>query len=167
MTSAGYNRRVKRKTLSLAKNLMRRALADVIDPPPSEASQAALRKHFDNRCAYCGAAAGPREGHIDHATSGRGNGLDNLLLACRTCNGDEKREMDWEAFLRLKCVETAVLEARRERILAWQGLHPAEVRTLGPAVMAAKANAERAIAEFGSAYEALRRAVADEKARRQ
>jgi hypothetical protein len=43
-----------------------------------------------------------RRGHVDHATIGGGNQLGNLILACSRCNGGEKRDQDWQAFLFLK-----------------------------------------------------------------
>jgi hypothetical protein len=156
---------MKRKTLSMAKNLMRRALADVIDPPPSEAEQQQLREHFANVCCYCGADARPRDGHIDHAAADAGNSLGNLVLACRTCNGDEKREMGWEQFLRSKCgADDAGYAERLARIRTWFDLHPAERRRATPEVDAARRVAEEAIATFEAAYKELRRVVAVSRA---
>jgi len=150
---------MKRKTLSQAKNLMRRALADAVDRPPNASEQERLRDYFQHRCAYCGATAGPREGHIDHAEPGQGNSLGNLLLACATCNGDEKREMQWEQFLRHKCAADDVFEARREHIRAWRQQNPWSPRAPGPAVAEALARAEEAIRTFEDAYNRLRQAV--------
>lgn len=138
---------------------MRRALADVLEPPPAPRDQARLRTHFGHCCAYCGAPAGPRAGHIDHAESGGGSGVGNLLLACGTCNGDEKREMGWEAFLRLKCGSSDLFGERMERIVGWQTANPRTSRRTTPEIEDARQEAEVAIAAFASAYDKLRVAV--------
>ena len=51
---------------------------------------------FESACAYCRKALdrSQRLGHIDHATTGGGNQLGNLILACSRCNGDEKLDQD-------------------------------------------------------------------------
>ncbi len=90
---------MKKKTLSQAKNAMRRALNDLLDRLPSEGRQQSLRDYFDNLCAYCGSPATRPAGHIDHADPDGGNALGDLVLACPKCNGDRKREMHWEPFL--------------------------------------------------------------------
>jgi hypothetical protein len=151
---------MKPKKLSVAKNVMRRALADLMDPPPNQTEQRELRAHFADCCCYCGASAPPREGHLDHADPGGGNRLSNFLLACGRCNGDEKREAGWEDFLRAKCgLDAAVHGERRARIGAWLDRHRSEPRPSTPEIEAARAAAEKAIEAFGSAYAALRQAV--------
>jgi hypothetical protein len=151
---------VKRKSLSQVKNLMRRALKDLVDPPASESEQNRLRVHFHNECAYCGAPAGPRQGHIDHAEPGEGNSAGNLLLACAVCNGDEKREMGWEAFLMAKCGGDAEkLNERRARILDWRHQHPRVPKQTLPEVAEAMTLAEDSIRAFEEAYNRLRCAV--------
>lgn len=149
---------MKRKTASQAKNAIRRALADLIDPPPSAAKQALLRKHFENRCAYCGDPAPPRDGHIDHARPEGGSGLANLLLACRVCNGDEKREMNWEEFLARKCAGKAeALAERRERILAWFREAPTAAAPTAELI----ALRDAAVAEVCAAFDTAFRRVSD------
>ena len=63
-----------------------------------------------------------RDGHVDHAVAEGGNHLGNLVLACGTCNGDEKREQPWQDFLRTKA-SGAQFEERESRILEWFELH--------------------------------------------
>jgi hypothetical protein len=151
-----------RVTLSRAKNLMRRALADLVDPPPSVAEQELLRRHFDDACAYCGGDARPRDGHIDHAVPGSGNSLGHLILACKTCNGDEKREAGWEDFLQRKCgADGTLFEIRRAKIRAWFEANPVVRREPSPQVRAALADAEAAIRGFEEAFNVLRSAVRD------
>lgn len=140
---------------------MRRALKDLVDEVPSLAEQQRLREYFKNRCAYCGGSAEPRDGHLDHADHDGGNSLGNLLLACKTCNGDEKREKSWEVFLKEKCgKDPAVLAQRQQVIATWRTAHPIPPRTQPLAVAEALTEAERAIEMFAQAYAAVRRAVA-------
>ena len=147
-------------SLSKAKNAMRRALSDLTDPPPSRDGQLAMRRHFEDRCAYCSASAGPREGHIDHADKYGGNSLGNLVLACGKCNGDEKRETHWEEFLREKCgKDRAALEERQRRIRAWMDAHPFTPRPSTPEIDEAIATAHLAIDSFAAAYHRVRVAV--------
>ncbi len=151
---------MKRKSLSQAKNLMRRALRDLVDPPASESEQERLRIHFHDKCAYCGAPARHRQGHIDHAEPGEGNSAGNLLLACAACNGDEKREMGWEEFLKVKCsVDTEKFDACRARILDWMHQHPRVPKQISPEIVEAMVLAEDAIRVFEEAYNRLRSAV--------
>lgn len=151
---------MKKTTLSQAKNMMRRALRTLLDRPPGPAAQRRLRDHFKNRCAYCDAPAEPRDGHIDHAVPDGGNGLGNLLLACKRCNGDEKREMPWEAFLHKKCgADGPVFAQRRQHILAWIHAHPRPPQVRPPEVEEALRAAEAAIAGFERAYNEVRRAA--------
>ena len=148
-------------SLSQAKNTMRRALRTLLDPPPKPAAQLPLREHFKHRCAYCDDPATPRDGHIDHAAPDGGNGLGNLLLACKRCNGDEKREMPWEEFLRKKAsADGAVFEQRRQHILAWFHAHPRTRQAHTPEVEQALQAAEAAIEAFARAYNGVRAALA-------
>lgn len=152
---------MKPKTLSLAKNLMRRALKDLVDRVPTLAEQQRLREHFNNRCAYCSGSAQPHDGHIDHADHDGGNALGNLLLACKTCNGNEKREKPWRQFLEEKCGKGSEVYAQRLQVIeAWRASHPIPPRTPTPEVAAALAEAKLAIEAFAEAYAAVRRAMA-------
>jgi len=44
----------RRNTVSQAKNLMRRAVAEIVDPSPTDVGP--VWDYFENHCAYCGAA---------------------------------------------------------------------------------------------------------------
>lgn len=152
---------MKAKTLGQAKNLMRRALADLLDRLPGESEQRRLREHFEHRCAYCSAPAGLRDGHIDHAEPKGGNSIGNLLLACKVCNGDEKREMHWETFLQKKCgADRPLYEQRWQRIRAWMNNNPRPPKVNPPEVEAALQSAYAAIDTFAKAFDEVRRAVA-------
>jgi hypothetical protein len=155
---------VKKKSLSQVKNLMHRALADLLDPPPSQSDQARLREHFGDRCCYCGGEARRHDGHLDHADPHAGNGLGNLLLACKTCNGNEKREMGWEEFLRRKSADERLLEERLGRIRAWLDAHPTRAEALSPGVQQARRDADIAIEAYAQAHARLSRAVAGARA---
>ena len=54
-------------TVSQAKNLMRRAIREIVDPGPSRAEIDELWACFDNTCAYCGAGVERRKAHLDGA----------------------------------------------------------------------------------------------------
>lgn len=157
---------MKRKTLSMAKNTMRRALADLLDPPPSAKEQLKLREHFGDCCCYCGAAAPPRAAHFDHANPGAGNHLGNFLLACARCNGDEKRETPWEEFLAQKCGSNeAIHRERRTRIRDWLDARTAVRNVDEPPVRAAREAVERSIEAYAEAYNELRAMLTVERAR--
>lgn len=144
---------------------MRRAISDLIDPPLSKKEKQRVWDHFDSRCAYCGCSIErtSRYGHIDHLVSranGGGNQLGNCVLACKECNGNDKRDQDWEGFLKSKCPDRKSMAARRERILAWQD-QPSSRRplVLNDAAKAAKLRAESVIEEFERALKELRDAI--------
>ena len=85
-----------------AKNVMLRAMREILDPSPIDVGP--VWDHFESRCAYCDVAldiAG-RSAHIDHAEAAGGNHLGNLVLACGSCNGDDKRDMPWRDFVASK-----------------------------------------------------------------
>ena len=71
-------------TVSNAKNRMRRVIDAIVDPWPKD--EAPIWEHFDSACAYCGIELNRmgRKAHMDHAVSGAGNHLGNLILACAT-----------------------------------------------------------------------------------
>lgn len=116
-----------KSTPSMAKNLMSRSLRAIVDPYPSTDEVDLLWKHFRSRCAYCGARVQreARNGHVDHliasSSSGR-NSIYNRVLSCARCNGDEKRELDWETFLKCKAKSQAHFDSRWTRIEHWKRL---------------------------------------------
>jgi hypothetical protein len=112
-------------TLSQAKNAMRRAITDLIDPPLTKNEKQQVWDYFKSRCAYCGKPIkrSSRDGHIDHLVSranGGGNRLGNCVLACKVCNGNEKRDQPWKDFLKLKCPDNATFATRLKQIDSWQ-----------------------------------------------
>jgi hypothetical protein len=115
-------------TPSKAKNAIRRALFAEIEGALSRSDKLKVWKFFQLSCAYCGHEMDPsgREGHMDHLESRSAGGTDhisNTVLACRICNGDEKREMHWEEFLRKKSDDDATFNLRHSRIVAWVSLN--------------------------------------------
>jgi hypothetical protein len=111
-------------TPSRAKNSIRRALFGIVDPHPNASQIDQIWSFFDSSCAYCGRrlVRGNRDAHIDHlvsTVSGGTNALANFVLACGICNGDEKREKDWQSFLGKKAADEGVYKLRSERIEKW------------------------------------------------
>jgi len=115
-------------TPSQARNAIKKIKA-IIDPKPSKAEKQQIWQHFENQCAYCGCELNPneRQAHLDHLVAeseGGSNRLCNLILTCAVCNGDEKRELDWQTFLRQKCQkdnmgETQEYQQRYNKITNW------------------------------------------------
>lgn len=160
-------------TPSTAKNHMRRTLTALLDPHPKPEHVSALWEHFGGFCAYCGRKLnrGKREGHRDHLVShaeGGANTIYNSVLACAMCNGNEKRETDWKAFLRTKASSPELREQRKAAIDAWRR----KGRGLAPLSPVARTKAETiiatALAHFDEAVEQVRalRAVPSNKSTR-
>jgi hypothetical protein len=113
-----------KNTPSMAKNQMRRCLRAIIDPHPIPKEVSELWAYFDSTCAYCGLLLkrGARDAHVDHVvsqSSGGSNSIYNHVLACSRCNGDEKREEDWESFLARKALDPQQLAQRHAHIAKW------------------------------------------------
>ena len=148
-------------TPSMAKNKMRRCLGAVLDPHPTSSGVKTLWMYFQSTCAYCGIHIDPesRTGHLDHimpSALGGTNEIHNHLLACSRCNGDEKRDEDWQSFLERKIADRAMVDARRSHILAWVGKSNGLV-IRDPAVTAeADAIIFQALEEFDIAVKKLR-----------
>lgn len=161
------SRKPRRKyTSAQARNLMRRAIQEIVDPGP--ASVDPLWDYFESRCAYCDVrlVRGERDAHTDHATPDGGNGLGNLVLACGRCNGDEKRDLPWLDFLRQKAPDAVTLERREERILAWFARHQRPTQTHGPEVERWLRHCEALVDEFGAACNELKTALRREQSGR-
>lgn len=150
-------------SVSAAKNRMGRAVESILDPWP--ASTDPIWDFFGSECAYCGVklVKGERLGHIDHATSKAGNHMGNLVLACSGCNGDEKLDMDWAAFLGQKVGDPVLRRERIERIERWQARHPKSELAASPEIAAVNAELRAMIVAFGERCAELRAAVADAK----
>ena len=122
-----------RYSIPQAKNLVARCLRNIIDPVPTTNERNEVWDYFENKCAYCGKEMSPtsRVGHLDHvisASEGGSNHISNSVLSCPGCNGDDKRELDWDAFL--KEVAGEAYEDRRARIQAWLDHEPGAKRSL-------------------------------------
>ena len=137
-----------------AKNAMRRAIEAVYYRPLNRKEKDRIWEFFDSRCAYCDKEIDRslRHGHMDHldcSAGGGGNYIRNRVLACKECNGNEKREGEWVKFLRSKCADRPLFQKRRLRIVSWQKQFP-RLRpiVLTPEAEAAKAALESAILNF-------------------
>ena len=110
-----------RSSIGQAKNTVRRALRAVMDREPNEKDIVRLWAHFQSACAYCATTLvrTERKGHADHLAHDGPNHISNRVLACWKCNGDEKRDMDWVAFLKKKAPDEAGFNERQQRIQAW------------------------------------------------
>jgi hypothetical protein len=152
-------RQRRKYTVSQAKNRMRRTVEEIVDPGPRNVN--ALWEHFDAQCAYCGRELGRdrREGHVDHADPNGGNNLGNLVLACGSCNGDEKREESWHGFLRRKTPDDASFVAREGRIRGWLEQHPRESAEDSPEIAHAREELEGLIEQFAVKCAELKRLV--------
>src|SRR5688572_11197221 len=116
-------------SLSVAKNAMHRAIEELFCRKLTNQEKDQIWKYFKSRCAYCDRRINRRlrHGHMDHldcsANSG-GNHIRNRILACKECNGNEKREQDWKVFLKSKCSDRETFYVRKNRIDAWQKQFP-------------------------------------------
>jgi hypothetical protein len=131
---------------AMAKNVIRRAFSQLVDPSPDKLATEQIWAHFESRCAYCGrqVTLGVKEGHIDHlesASVGGRNHLPNRVLACAPCNEKEKRDMHWEDFLRIKSTSEEEFAERHGRIMSWQQLNAVNSTIAGNALIAAAAAA--------------------------
>lgn len=147
---------------SIAKNQMKRSLNAVLDPAPKETATNQLWAFFNSSCAYCGAelARAERLGHLDHIvphSAGGTNDIHNHVLSCARCNGDEKREEDWESFLARKVPSVDVRQERSARIKDWMNQAPAGRLALNSQErQAVDAIVTRALQSFDTAVEELR-----------
>ena len=149
-------------TPSQARNAIKRSLKALIDPKPTRQQKDQIWEHFQHQCAYCGCPLkrSERKAHIDHLiaeSEGGSNQLCNLILTCPTCNGDEKRERAWQAFLLEKCGnDQNTYHDRQDRISRWQSEQGGSA-TLNPEQQALLNEAfDRINNTFTSAVEQLR-----------
>ena len=147
-------------TPSMAKNKIRRSLVAILDPHPSAKETDELWLYFGSSCAYCGVLIErtSRTGHLDHLVSsalGGSNDIHNHVLSCARCNGDEKREEEWQSYLLRKASDPETSNARRGHILAW--LAKARPRAL-EADIASRAEAiiQTAIVSYDQAVKQIR-----------
>jgi hypothetical protein len=141
-------------SLPKAKNAMRRAIEELISRRLTDRDKNRIWTYFDSRCAYCDRVIdrASRHGHMDHldcSAGGGGNHIRNRVLACKECNGNEKREGDWRRFLQSKCEDKASFRQRRDKIRQWQK----QFELVPPLLLtreaeAAKLDLEQAIKDF-------------------
>ncbi|GGO77578.1 hypothetical protein GCM10011348_07450 [Marinobacterium nitratireducens] len=110
---------------SQARNAIKRSLKALVDPPPSRQEKETIWHYFGHACAYCGyqMTRHGRQAHLDHLiaeSAGGSNRLCNLVLTCGRCNGDMKRELDWQEYLAVCCGDDKALFSQRlKRIYDW------------------------------------------------
>lgn len=113
------------------RNAIRKVLWELIDRPPIDQEKLLVWTFFNSSCAYCGRVLerGARTGSLDHLVPrarGGSNQLANIVLACLSCNGDERRDELWSQFLRRRCGRSAEEASRRALIERWIGLNGGE-----------------------------------------
>lgn len=118
--------------VSGAKNAMNRAIKDLLCRPMTTKEKDQVWEYFKSRCAYCDKHINRahRHGHMDHldcSATGGGNAMGNRVLACKECNGNEKREQNWKRFLKSKCKDAETFLRRRDKIKAWQKQCPSSI----------------------------------------
>lgn len=135
----------RRTSVPHAKNIMLRAMQEILDPSPTDVGP--VWDYFESRCAYCDVDLDiqGRSAHIDHAEAAGGNHLGNLVLACGACNGDDKRDMPWREFVARKAPNSREAAARVARIETWAQLHPRADKPVPPKAISV-ANEIRALA---------------------
>lgn len=117
-------------TPSQARNAIKRCFKEVIDPIPTDKDFDDLWKHFSSNgryyCCYCNDEIdrNDRNGHhIDHLipeAKGGKNFIKNRVLSCNICNGDLKRDSDWDTFLKRQCEgDQQEYTLRQTRINEW------------------------------------------------
>ncbi len=147
-------------TPSMAKNKIRRSLIAVLDPHPKKKEVGALWEYFCSSCAYCAQQIDrkSRTGHLDHVlavSEGGSNDIHNFVLSCAKCNGDEKREEDWAAFLRKKTDSEGEFQARRLKIDGWISEMPDTI-DLKSKMVEAESIIESALDDFDAAVKKIR-----------
>jgi hypothetical protein len=131
-------------SLPKAKNALRRAVEELLSRPLTKSEKELIWRYFNSRCAFCNKLVDrvARHGHMDHldcSADGGGNYIRNRVLACKECNGNEKREQGWQKFLKSKCGDLSTFKRRREKIRAWQIQFP----PLPPLVLTKEAESAR------------------------
>jgi 5-methylcytosine-specific restriction endonuclease McrA len=111
-------------TPSIAKNKIKRSLGAICDPHPSKKEEKILWEYFHYQCAYCGIEIEreSRTGNLDHlvpSSEGGTNSIFNHALSCAKCNGDEKREEEWNSFLKEKADNDDIYQKRKCHIVDW------------------------------------------------
>lgn len=153
---------------SQARNAIKRCLKGLIDPAPSKKGIQQLWEHFNHRCAYCGISLekASRKAHKDHLIAeadGGSNGLSNLVLSCGRCNGDEKLDLDWQQFLKMKCGnDQETYQERLETIENWISKNGGPVQLTNAQLQAIDAAYQRINKVFSECVVSLREIAKDD-----
>jgi HNH endonuclease len=144
-----------------ARNAIRRAIIGTVDAYPNDLQIDRIWSFFGSSCAYCGRSLvrGKREAHIDHLVpSGLGgsNALSNFVLSCGNCNGDEKREENWESFLRRKVPDNGTFRRRKRSIESWITTCSDATPCDADLLKIANREADRVISSFNAALKKVR-----------
>jgi hypothetical protein len=127
----------------------------------TKADRAAMHSHFLGQCAYCGNPLSERW-HADHllpVDQGGFNHISNRVAACAGCNEQEKRDMDWVSFLKIKCgSDAALLAQRRSRVDDWtQHSRPALIPVTQQQRDAWRQEVDALAVQIDAAWERLKR----------
>ena len=147
-------------TPSMAKNKIKRSLKAICDPHPSKLEKDSLWDYFNSQCAYCGVdiEKASRTGHLDHlipSSQGGTNSIFNHALSCAKCNGDEKREEEWDSFLKKKTERDDIYQQRKHLIEAWlqkapKGMNAPEFKLKRDSII------DQALSDFDSSVAKMR-----------
>ncbi|WP_223760478.1 HNH endonuclease [Myxococcus sp. RHSTA-1-4] len=156
------NIKLGKPTSSQAKSTIKSSLLLIVDPELRDEEKDRVWSYFGSACGYCGRKLNraAREGHVDHlipVSLGGRNHIGNRVLACAACNGNEKRDLPWEPFLKSKCTTPDAFAARRARIDAWKAHFGTDDLQLPPDVLAVlEAATARVFAAYDAAVEEVR-----------
>ena len=118
------------------RSAIRFGLRSILDPELTKAQRERVRQFFQFECAFCARPLPPgTRSHMDHLISvaaGGTNHLSNRVLACESCNGNEKLEREWLVFLRSKSENDDVLRTRERRIREWSNANQPAIVLLPP-----------------------------------
>lgn len=93
-------------TKGQVKNSIGRSLSEIVSKSPTKNEIKEIWHFFNNKCAFCEKELLKGQGHLDHLVPfdncGK-NGKYNRVLSCPDCNSKEKRDKDWNIFLKEKC----------------------------------------------------------------
>lgn len=109
-------------TPSQVKNLVRRGLRFLVDPEPNAEEKRKCIEFFEHACAYCGTTIEKGRGDLDHLVSaalGGRNHISNRVLSCKPCNAEQKRDKQWDEFLKEKHGSSPAFEEMHQNILGW------------------------------------------------
>lgn len=148
-------------TPSQVKNLMRRGLRLLVDPEPETEERQRAISFFEHCCAYCGDVIEKGKGDLDHllsAARGGRNHISNRVFSCKPCNAEQKRDKDWQQFLREKHRAGNAFESKQRKILEWVQLSGAVAPLPEAVLQLLEEQAREVTAAFDAACAKVRRA---------